>query len=70
MNLFFKNSVVIFSFCFGYLIFFLEIHKDTAGINLLKFNNKNTGKGCKICSKLTIKTVSVLLTLKLFPTFV
>ena len=27
-----------------------------AGIYLLKVNNRNTGKRCKICSKLTIKT--------------
>ena len=27
-----------------------------AGIYLLKVNNKNTGKRCKICSILTIKT--------------
>ena len=27
-----------------------------AGIYLFKFNNRNTGKRCGICSKLTIKT--------------
>ena len=27
-----------------------------ANICLLKFNNKNTGERCEICSKLTIKT--------------
>ena len=46
------------------------------GIYLLKFNNRNTGTKCEICSKLRIKThdtngivlVSLLLTLNIFHT--
>ena len=32
------------------------IEWNPENIYLLKFNNRNTGKKCEICSKLTIKT--------------
>ena len=38
-----------------------EIYVRTAGIYLLKFNNKNTRTRCEICSKLTIKMPENLL---------
>ena len=41
---------------------------DTADIYLLKVNNRNTRPRCEICSKLTIKIVSLLLTLNIFHT--
>ena len=34
-----------------------EINTSPANIYLFKFNNRNTRKRCKICSKLTIKTL-------------
>ena len=43
---------------------------NPTGIYLLKVNNRNTRLKCKICSKVTIKTlVFLLLTLNIFYTF-
>ena len=57
-------------------LFPVPIREFSAGIYLLKVNNKNTKKRCEICSNLTIKTperrqcdvalVSLLLTLNIF----
>ena len=33
-----------------------EATRNPAGIYVLKVNNRNTGKRCEVCSKLTIKT--------------
>ena len=37
-------------------LFPVPIREFSAGIDLLRVNNRNTGKRCEICSKLTIKT--------------
>ena len=66
------------------IVYFLEvsgsldhctsISEYPANIYLFKFNNKNIGKRCEICSELTIKTpkdvvlVFLLLTLNIFYT--
>ena len=52
----YKNDCLFQSFCcrLGVLLLYKTCY--SANIYLFKVNNRNTRKGCEVCSKLTIKT--------------
>ena len=51
-----EDALVLWESAFTYSKLTIEIPAFTAGIYLLKFNNRKTRTMCEICSKLTIKT--------------
>ena len=55
----YKNDCLFQSFCCTLEVLLLYIIFEicySANIYLFKVNNRNTRKGCEVCSKLTIKT--------------
>ena len=61
----FQNCFSRFSFSVKFWVCLYYLGSHSGKLSLFKGNKKNTKKGCKICSKLTIKTPELVKTLEL-----